>query len=109
MLSGAVAKAHGVEGLPQGTITVKLHGVAGQSFGTFLAPGIDLFLEGEGNDYVGKGQAGGRIIIRPPQSASVSAGIKTRSLVTPSSTVRPAVRSSSVVALANVSACVTRA
>jgi glutamate synthase (NADPH/NADH) large chain/glutamate synthase (ferredoxin) len=69
MLSGAVAKAHGVEGLPPSTITVKLHGVAGQSFGTFLAPGIDLFLEGEGNDYVGKGQAGGRIIIRPPQSA----------------------------------------
>ena len=69
MLSGAVAKAHGVEGLPQGTITVKLKGVAGQSFGTFLALGVDLFLEGEANDYVGKGQAGGRIIIRPPQSA----------------------------------------
>ena len=108
MLSGAVAKAHGVEGLPQGTITVKPQGVAGQSFGTSLAPGIDLFLEGEGNDYVGKGQAGGRIVIRPPKSASTS-GIKTRSSVTPSCTVRPVVRSLSVAAPANVSVFVTPA
>ncbi len=65
MLSGQVAMRHGREGLPAGTIDIRLTGIAGQSFGAFLAPGIDLRLTGEANDYVGKGMAGGRIIIRP--------------------------------------------
>ena len=62
MLSGQVAMLHGREGLADGTITVNLTGIAGQSFGAFLAPGIELRLIGEANDYVGKGMAGGRII-----------------------------------------------
>jgi glutamate synthase domain-containing protein 2/glutamate synthase domain-containing protein 1/glutamate synthase domain-containing protein 3 len=69
MLSGVVAKQHGREGLPDGTINISLKGIAGQSFGAFLAPGINLKLEGEANDYVGKGMAGGRIVIRPDDKA----------------------------------------
>ncbi len=70
MLSGQVAMQHGREGLPAGTIAIKTTGIAGQSFGAFLAPGIDLTLIGEANDYVGKGMAGGRIIIRPDARAT---------------------------------------
>jgi glutamate synthase (NADPH/NADH) large chain len=65
MLSGEVAKKYGHEGLPDDTIHIQLHGTAGQSFGAFLAHGITLDLVGEGNDYVGKGLSGGRIIVRP--------------------------------------------
>lgn len=70
MLSGEVAKRHGREGLAEETIDIRLNGIAGQSFGAFLAPGIDLRLTGEANDYVGKGMAGGRIIIRPDSKAT---------------------------------------
>jgi glutamate synthase (NADPH/NADH) large chain len=65
MLSGEVAKKYGHEGLPDDTIHIQMHGTAGQSFGAFLARGITLDLVGEGNDYVGKGISGGRIIVRP--------------------------------------------
>ncbi|WP_051435302.1 glutamate synthase large subunit [Microvirga flocculans] len=65
MLSGEVARRYGHEGLPDDTITVKLKGTAGQSFGAWLAAGVTLNLEGEANDYVGKGLSGGKIIIRP--------------------------------------------
>ncbi|OGB22510.1 MAG: glutamate synthase subunit alpha [Burkholderiales bacterium RIFCSPLOWO2_02_FULL_57_36] len=65
MLSGEVAKKYGHEGLPDDTIHIQLHGTAGQSAGAFLAHGITLDLVGEGNDYVGKGLSGGRIIVRP--------------------------------------------
>jgi len=65
MLSGEIAKRFGRDGLPADTITVNLTGAAGQSLGAFLAPGIALTLVGEANDYVGKGMAGGRIVIRP--------------------------------------------
>jgi glutamate synthase (NADPH/NADH) large chain/glutamate synthase (ferredoxin) len=65
-LSGEVAFLHGDHGLPEGTITIDLHGSAGQSFGTFLCGGIVLRLTGEANDYVGKGMTGGKIIVRPP-------------------------------------------
>ncbi|MBI2307206.1 MAG: glutamate synthase large subunit [Rhodocyclales bacterium] len=65
MLSGEVAKRYGHAGLPDGTIHVKLTGTAGQSFGAFLAKGVTLELAGEGNDYVGKGLSGGRIVIKP--------------------------------------------
>ncbi|MGL1832196.1 glutamate synthase large subunit [Rhodocyclaceae bacterium SMB388] len=65
MLSGRVAARYGHAGLPDSTIRVKLTGTAGQSFGAFLARGITLELVGEGNDYVGKGLSGGRIIVRP--------------------------------------------
>ena len=69
MLSGEIAMRHGRDGLPAGTINIKLSGIAGQSFGAFLAPGINLHLSGEANDYVGKGMAGGRIVINPDSKA----------------------------------------
>ena len=65
MLSGEVAKRHGHAGLPEDTIHIKLTGTAGQSFGAWLAHGITLELEGDGNDYVGKGLSGGNIVIYP--------------------------------------------
>ncbi|MFJ3047592.1 glutamate synthase-related protein [Herbaspirillum chlorophenolicum] len=65
MLSGEVAKRYGHEGLPDDTIHIQLQGTAGQSAGAFLAHGVTLDLVGEGNDYVGKGLSGGRIIVRP--------------------------------------------
>ena len=66
MLSGEVARRYGHTGLPDDTIHVQCNGVAGQSFGAFLAAGITLDLVGEANDYVGKGLSGGRIIVRSP-------------------------------------------
>jgi glutamate synthase (NADPH/NADH) large chain len=71
MLSGEVAKRYGHAGLPDGTITVRLTGTAGQSFGAWLARGVTLELEGEGNDYVGKGLSGGRIVIKPPAASGI--------------------------------------
>jgi glutamate synthase (NADPH/NADH) large chain len=71
MLSGAVAKRHGHEGLPAGTIHVNFAGTAGQSFGAWLARGVTFELEGDANDYVGKGLSGGRIIIRPSADAGI--------------------------------------
>ncbi|ARJ65358.1 glutamate synthase subunit alpha [Magnetospirillum sp. ME-1] len=68
MLSGEVAKRYGHAGLPGDTIHVKLTGTSGQSFGAFLARGVTLELEGEGNDYVGKGISGGRVIIYPSKA-----------------------------------------
>ncbi|MQR00451.1 glutamate synthase-related protein [Glaciimonas soli] len=65
MLSGEVAKKYGNAGLPDDTIHIQLQGTAGQSAGAFLAHGVTLDLVGEGNDYVGKGLSGGRIIVRP--------------------------------------------
>jgi glutamate synthase (NADPH/NADH) large chain len=72
MLSGEVAKRYGHEGLPDDTIYIKLKGTAGQSFGAFLARGVTLELEGDGNDYVGKGLSGGRIVIYPPADCPIA-------------------------------------
>ncbi len=69
MLSGVVARRYGHEGLADGTIHVRCTGTAGQSFGGFLARGVTLELEGDANDYVGKGLSGGRIIVYPPAAA----------------------------------------
>ena len=66
MLSGAIAKKYGEAGLPEGTIKIKFKGSAGQSFGAFAVKGLDMRLEGECNDYFGKGLSGGRISILPP-------------------------------------------
>ncbi len=71
MLSGEVAKRYGHKGLPEDTIAIQIKGIAGQSFGAFLAQGISLTLEGEGNDYVGKGMSGGRIAIYPPKECPI--------------------------------------
>jgi glutamate synthase domain-containing protein 2/glutamate synthase domain-containing protein 1/glutamate synthase domain-containing protein 3 len=69
MLSGEIARRHGSAGLPDDTIRVHLNGCAGQSFGAFLAQGVTLTLEGEANDYVGKGLSGGRLIVNPPRGS----------------------------------------
>ena len=66
MLSGKIAMLYGSVGLPDGTIKCRFNGSAGQSFGAFLSPGIELYLEGDSNDYLGKGLSGGRIIVVPP-------------------------------------------
>ena len=71
MLSGEIAKRYGHAGLPEDTIWVRFNGSAGQSFGAFLAHGVTLDLVGEGNDYVGKGLSGGRIIVRPPADSAI--------------------------------------
>jgi glutamate synthase (NADPH/NADH) large chain len=69
MLSGEVARRYGHTGLPEDTISVRLTGTAGQSFGAFLAHGVSLELSGDANDYVGKGLSGGRVVVRQPASA----------------------------------------
>jgi glutamate synthase (NADPH/NADH) large chain len=69
MLSGEVARRYGGEGLPDDTIWIKCTGTAGQSFGGFLARGVTLELEGDANDYVGKGLSGGRLIVYPPRES----------------------------------------
>ena len=70
MLSGVIAKKYGEAGLPDGTINIKFKGSAGQSFGAFAVKGVNLKLEGECNDYFGKGLSGGRISILPPARRS---------------------------------------
>ncbi len=69
-LSGEIARAHGAAGLPANCITLQLTGSAGQSFGVWNHNGLTLQLEGDANDYVGKGMSGGTIAIRPPRQAS---------------------------------------
>ncbi|MCK4851727.1 MAG: glutamate synthase large subunit [Candidatus Omnitrophica bacterium] len=73
MLSGEVCRSHGEEGLPEDTIRCRFTGVAGQSFGAFLAKGITFELEGMANDYVGKGMSRGRIVIYPGKKAAYKA------------------------------------
>ena len=70
MLSGRIARKWGHEGLPDDTVRIRLKGTAGQSFGAWLAHGVTLELEGQANDYVGKGLSGGRIIIKPAAEAT---------------------------------------
>jgi glutamate synthase (NADPH/NADH) large chain len=69
MLSGEVARVYGLTGLPEDTIDIRAAGTAGQSFGAFLARGVTLRLEGEANDYVGKGLSGGKVIVYPSREA----------------------------------------
>ncbi|MBV9081708.1 MAG: glutamate synthase large subunit, partial [Acidobacteriaceae bacterium] len=69
MLSGAIARKHGSKGLPEDTIRISFAGSAGQSFGAFLAKGVTLTLEGDANDYVGKGLSGGKIIVYTPRDS----------------------------------------
>jgi glutamate synthase (NADPH/NADH) large chain/glutamate synthase (ferredoxin) len=70
MLSGEIAKRYGAVGLPEETIRINFLGSAGQSFGAFLAPGLTLTLEGDANDYLGKGMSGGKIVVYPPKGAT---------------------------------------
>jgi len=69
MLSGEVARRYGASGLPDETLRIHLNGSAGQSLGAFLAKGITITLEGEANDYVGKGLSGGRVVVFPPRGS----------------------------------------
>ncbi len=73
MLSGAIAAKYGEKGLPEHTLNVKFKGSAGQSFGAFLVPGVNFKLEGEANDYLGKGLSGGRIAVLPPVRSNFEA------------------------------------
>ncbi|KZT28486.1 NADPH-dependent glutamate synthase [Neolentinus lepideus HHB14362 ss-1] len=72
-LSYRVSKLYGEEGLPKDTIHIRMTGSAGQSLGAFLAPGITLELEGDANDYVGKGLSGGRLVVYPPKQSTFKA------------------------------------
>ena len=72
-LSGEVARRHGGGGLPPDTLRIHLSGVAGQSLGAWLAPGVTLVCRGAANDYVGKGLSGGRLVVRPPAAAGYAA------------------------------------
>jgi glutamate synthase domain-containing protein 3 len=69
ILSGEIARRHGAEGLPEGTVEISFSGSAGQSFGAWLAPGVTFCLRGETNDYTGKGMSGGIVSVRPPEKA----------------------------------------
>jgi glutamate synthase (NADPH/NADH) large chain len=73
MLSGEIARKYGAQGLEPGTIHFKFNGSAGQSFGAFLARGVTLELEGDANDYVGKGLSGGKLIVYPPRGSTFAA------------------------------------
>jgi glutamate synthase (NADPH) large chain len=68
-LSGEIAKRYGNQGMADKPIKLKLTGIAGQSFGVWNAGGLDMYLEGDANDYVGKGMAGGKLVIRPPRAS----------------------------------------
>ena len=100
MLGGEIARAYGSAGLPDETIHFKFSGSAGQSFGAFVPKGVTLELEGDSNDYVGKGLSGGRIIVYPP---------KTSWWATWFSTVRPKASASSTASQASVLRSATRA
>jgi glutamate synthase domain-containing protein 2/glutamate synthase domain-containing protein 1/glutamate synthase domain-containing protein 3 len=73
LLSHSITVARGAEGLPDGTVRFTLRGSAGQSFGAWLAPGVELTLWGDANDYTGKGLSGGTIAIRPPEGSTFAA------------------------------------
>jgi glutamate synthase domain-containing protein 2/glutamate synthase domain-containing protein 1/glutamate synthase domain-containing protein 3 len=73
LISGEIARHHGTEGLPEGSIDILLTGSAGQSFGAWLAPGVTLVLEGDANDYTGKGMSGGTLVVRPAREATFTA------------------------------------
>ncbi|MCA9400907.1 MAG: glutamate synthase large subunit [Candidatus Omnitrophica bacterium] len=71
MLSSEIASRYGLAGLPENCIDIKFYGSAGQSFGAFLAHGLTFTLEGDANDYVGKGLSGGKLILYPPKKATI--------------------------------------
>ncbi|NLM36312.1 MAG: glutamate synthase large subunit [Clostridiales bacterium] len=77
MLSGEIAKRYGHEGLPEDTITFRFKGSAGQSFGAFGAKGLTLILEGEANDYVGKGLSGAKLVLKTPKEATYEQDLNT--------------------------------
>ena len=109
MLSGEVAQRYGHAGLPEDTISVRLTGTAGQSFGAFLAHGVSLELTGDANDYVGKGLSGGRVVVRQPEGCDARSDARTSSSATPCSTARSPARPISRASRASASPCATPA
>ena len=105
MLSGEVARKYGSQGLPEDTIRVQFTGCAGQSFGAFLAKGITMTLEGDGNDYVGKGLSGGKLVVYHAREIGIRASRKTFSSATCACTARRAVKLSSAAWPASASRC----
>ena len=106
MLSGEIARRYGHAGLRDEAIHIKFKGTAGQSFGAFLAKGVTLELEGDANDYVGKGLSGGRIVVYPPKEAEQARRRRSRSSsATPCSTARSPANATSAASPANASAC----
>jgi glutamate synthase domain-containing protein 3 len=73
LLSGEITRRFGPDGLPEGTIELHYRGSAGQSFGAWLAPGVSMLLEGDANDYIGKGLSGGMVVVRPPEDVAFPA------------------------------------
>ena len=108
MLGGEIARRYGTAGLPDETIHFRFQGSAGQSFGAFVPNGVTLELEGDANDYVGKGLSGGRIIVYPPKTRA-SCPRRASWSATSSSTAQPAARFSSTASPANASPSATPA
>ncbi len=108
-LSGEIARRHGNQGMADAPITVRLTGTAGQSFGVWNAGGLHLYLEGDANDYVGKGMAGGKLVIHPPREATFEAHETTSSSATPACTAPPAGSCTPRARPASASACATPA
>ena len=108
MLSGAIARRHGHAGLADETIHIKAKGTAGQSFGAWLAAGVTLELEGQANDYVGKGLSGGRIIVYPPAHADSRRRLRSSSAI-PRFMARSPANAISAASPANGSRCATPA
>jgi glutamate synthase (NADH) large subunit (EC 1.4.1.14) len=107
MLSGEISKRYGEEGLPKDTINCTFKGSAGQSFGAFLVKGVSFRLEGDSNDYLGKGLSGGRVVVVPPIGTTFEPH-KTSSLEIQRFMVLPAAKSIFKASQANVFAYVTR-
>ncbi len=104
-LSGDVARRHGDHGMAATPIMLQLEGAAGQSLGAWNAGGVHIVLDGEANDGVGKGMAGGRIVVRPPQGAAFAGASNRRSSATPVCTAPPVASCSRRVAPASASPC----
>ena len=109
ILGSELTRKYGGAGLPDDTIRLKFHGSAGQSFGAFVPRGITLTLEGDANDYVGKGLSGGKIIVYPAEGRRRSSPRRTSSSATSPSTARPAAGPSSAAWPASGSASATAA
>ena len=108
-LSGEIAKRYGNTGMAESPIRLNLKGVAGQSLGVWNAGGLEIYLEGDANDYVGKGMAGGKLVLRPPAEQQFKPPMKRLLWAIPVSTVLPAAESSLRVRLASALLCATLA
>ncbi len=107
-MSGEIARRYGNHGFEDTPLLVRLRGTAGQSLGVWNAGGLHLYLEGDANDYVGKGMAGGKIVVYPPYAAPARAGTMS-SWEIPACTAPPAGDCMRRARQASVSPCATRA